>query len=298
LYGVCSRDKEVVENCAKQWECHAWTIQSLMLEDPNVDVIYISTPIGLHAEHIKLALNANKHVWCEKPFTSTIKDTKYLINLSRKKKLSICESYMFLYHPQFEQIYNILEQKQLGEIISVNCRFGIPNLAKPGFRNNPSLGGGAFLDVGCYPLIILVMLFPKVKFKVLISSIFQQDDEPVDSKGFAVISLSNGVTAYIEWGINIAYRNEINIWGTQKSIFSDRVFSKKDVDLLSIIIRDIQGVENSIPIISANHFQEMLKHFLEVTIDSKKSEAERIFIMRRAKLIEDVFSFSLKTNYL
>ena len=297
LYGVCSRNKEVVDNYAKIWECHSWTNPVLMLEDSSIDVVYLSTPISLHAQQTKNILNANKHVWCEKPFTTTFIDAKNLVNLSRKKNLSVCEGYMFLYHPQFKAIYHQLEEKKLGEIISINCRFGIPYLTNPGFRNNQQLGGGAFFDVGCYPLITLIMLFPKEELKVLFASISKQNNKSVDTKGFAVISLTNGITAYVEWGIDVSYRNEINIWGTQKSLFSDRIFSKDSVYLPSLDIRDTKGdKENNIPIDSADHFSEMLKYFVEVTLDSEKSEIERDLILKRAKLLHGVFSSSVILN--
>ena len=64
LVGVCSRNRKVVDDCAKQWECHGWISPSEMLDCDNVDVVYIATPIGVHFSLSEQALKAGKHVWC------------------------------------------------------------------------------------------------------------------------------------------------------------------------------------------------------------------------------------------
>ena len=79
LIGICSRNQKSVAECALEWDCIGWIDPTEMLENDRVDVIYIATPIGVHANLAIKALNAGKHVWCEKPLTCDYKDTKALI---------------------------------------------------------------------------------------------------------------------------------------------------------------------------------------------------------------------------
>ena len=79
LIGVCSRNKDSVSECALKWDCIGWIDPTKMLENDKVDIIYISTPIGVHANLVTQALNADKHVWCEKPLTCNFEDSNQLI---------------------------------------------------------------------------------------------------------------------------------------------------------------------------------------------------------------------------
>ena len=83
LVGVCSRNRKVVDECAKQWECHGWISPGEMLNCDDVDVVYIATPIGVHFSLSEQALKAGKHVWCEKPLTCIMKRLNFLYLLQR-----------------------------------------------------------------------------------------------------------------------------------------------------------------------------------------------------------------------
>ena len=121
LFGVCSRNNDIVKESAKKWDCFGWTNYKEMLKVPEIDVIYIATPIGLHFSYSEKALNAGKHVWCEKPLTSSYKKTDALMKLAEKNDRLILESFMYLYHPQFKMVKKFIDDnKKLNSII---CRF-------------------------------------------------------------------------------------------------------------------------------------------------------------------------------
>ena len=119
IYGVFSRNKEIVKECCKQWECRSWDTIDDMLSDPNLDIIYLATPTGLHYEHGLNVLQSNKHLWCEKPFTTNLEKTQNLIDISNKRNLSVCEGFMYLYHPQFIKLKEYIDKRELGKIKSI-----------------------------------------------------------------------------------------------------------------------------------------------------------------------------------
>jgi len=161
LYGVCSRNLSTTSSSAHKWNCMKWVDPTSMLCDPKVDIVYVSTPIGLHYQQGKQVLDAKKHFWCEKPLTCKLEDTLELLESAGNKGLSICEGQMFLYHPQYQKLIDYVESFQLGNILSIDCKFGIPRLENESFRTNSSLGGGAFFDVGCYTVAAILGLFSK-----------------------------------------------------------------------------------------------------------------------------------------
>jgi predicted dehydrogenase len=290
LYGVCSRNENTVNSCAGKWNCKAWTDPGPMLLDPDVDIIYVATPIGLHFEHGKRVLDANKHFWCEKPLTCRLQDTLELLELSRSKGLSVCEGHMYLHHPQFRKLASYVSDGSLGSIVSIGCRFGIPRLEQASFRTDPALGGGALFDVGCYPIAAIQALFPDQAMDVSYAEVVAQHGSAVDTDGHAIIAVSNGVTAYLEWRINCAYRNEIDIWGDKGSVFSDKVFSKPADHIPVFRLRDTHGVETTQQGEAGNHFVSMLQHFRSTVSDLEASEKERSRIALRADLLHRIWS--------
>lgn len=288
LYGVCSRNAEVVSRCAFEQACLGWTDSEKMLEDSMVDVVYLSTPIGLHASQGLSVLRTNKHLWCEKPLAENIEKVSELVALSLVRGKSLAEGFMYLYHPQFSQVVEILSSGTLGEIRNITCQFGIPPLERPGFRLIPELGGGAFLDVGCYPVSAAASFFPGLTPEVLFSKIDTVCGSPVDYEGRAILRYRNGATATLDWGINHAYRNEIDIWGSRGSVSTERFFSKTADYIPQFRFHDLNGRETCKVGQCGNHFVAMFEAFRQLVDDPVKAEYERGVIMRRAQLMDEI----------
>ena len=290
LYGVCSRNINIVDTSAHKWNCIKWIDPSLMLCDPMVDIIYVATPIGLHYQHGKQVLNAKKHLWCEKPLTCNLQDTLELLEIAESNRLSICEGLMFLYHPQFKKLIHYVEGFKLGKILSLDCKFGIPRLKNKSFRENLALGGGAFFDVGCYPVAAILGLFNYADHHLTYAKISVPPDGSVDTDGQALVTLSNGVNASLEWRINSSYRNEINIWGNEGSLFTERLFSKQSNYSPLFHIKSMHGIESTEDVSEGDQFQLMFQQFLSTIYDVRIAELERKYIIRRAILMNDIWS--------
>ncbi len=289
LLGVCSRSDDEVIEMADQWNCHGWHSSEEMLVHPELDVVYIASPIALHFSMAKQALKAGKHVWCEKPLTCCYRETQALVTMAEENGKVLTESFMYLYHPQFKKIKQFIEESK--QIKSVICRFGIPDLAVPGFRNDPKLCGGALWDISSYNISALLALFPEQQVEVLFSEIIQKEDSPVDSEGRAILRFSNGVTAYLEWAIGVAYKNEIDFWSTEGSLYTDKIFSKPVGYQPSFYLRDLNGNIHLEDGEECEQFMEMFRHFAEMMGDEVMIMAERKSILQRAKLMNNIVNF-------
>ena len=289
LVGVCSRNRRVVDECAKQWKCDGWICPSEMLNCDNVDVVYISTPIGIHFSLSEQALKAGKHVWCEKPLTCDYEETKFLVSLAEKFNKGLTESFMYLHHSQFLRVKQFIDESK--QVHSVICRFGLPPLENPGFRNEPKLCGGALWDVASYTVSAVLALFPNQKVDILFSEVQQKEDFPVDTEGRVILRFSKGATAYLEWGVGVAYKNELDVWADNGSLFTDKIFSKPKDYKPKFYMRDLNGnvrVEHGE---QSEQFVQMFHNFVQLIGDEQKIVAEREAILARAKLMNDIVNF-------
>jgi predicted dehydrogenase len=251
----------------------AWESCPDMLKDPNVDLVYIATPTGLHFEQSQEVFNAGKHLICEKALTDDAGRSLALIQLAKEKILVLCEAFMHTYHPQFRKVAELIQSPSFGEILNFSCCFGIPTLDNPGFRNVKELVGGAFLDVGSYTFCTAVSLLGKLPTGLKVEMEYQ--DDGIDKSGVAYLRYGTSQHGYLSWGYHRAYRAELMVWGGSQSLYADRIFTKNDDYVSSVLLRDVHGKENRISIEPANSFVEMFK-----TIHSavhNKSDRETLY---------------------
>ncbi len=280
LIGLTTRNIDAARSEAAKYSCRVWATPENMLSSSDVDAVYLSTPIGLHYEQGKEILAANKHLWCDKSLTARSLDTDDLCALARNRRRSICEAFMYLYHPQFLRIKDVvMRQRALGDVSSITCRFGLPPLDNPGFRHSRELGGGALLDVACYPLSLALHLTNEEP-RVLARRLQCAPGFEVDTSGFSVLEFPSGLVAYLEWGYQRAYTNEVRVCGTAGSLYADRVFSKSSGLGVNIDFFDAHGMGRTETVEFTNSYVQMLKLFAHAATDDElqtrlRHEAQR-----------------------
>lgn len=292
LLGVCSRNSEVVSGVRNAFQCTSWGHPGEMLADPRVDAVYVSTPIALHAAHGALVLRAGKHLWCDKPLAETSAQVANLVALSCEQGVTLAEGFMYLYHAQFAYLQQTLTSGRLGIVHSITCRFGIPTLANPGFRTDPAMGGGAFLDVGSYPISVIVSLYPNADPEVLFSEIITAKGSLVDTGGRALLRYNGEMCAMLDWHTGCAYRNEIDFWGTEGSVSCKRAFSKSADYVPCFRVLDRYGRESQEVGRAENHFVGMFMAFRSLIDDRVLADRERLLIMQRGRLIDRIGAHS------
>ncbi len=153
LFAVGSRSEESAQAYAAEHSIpRAHGTYEALLADPEVDVIYNSLPNHLHAEWTIKALEAGKHVLCEKPFALTLDEVDAMSEAAQRTGKVLAEAFMYRTHPQTIKAKEIVDSGELGKILIVKGGFTF-TFARPGnYRLDPALGGGGLWDVGCYPL--------------------------------------------------------------------------------------------------------------------------------------------------
>lgn len=130
-----------------------------LLADPDVEAVYNPLPNHLHLEWSRKALQAGKHVLCEKPIAMNAAEAEQLIGVRDRTGLKIEEAFMVRNHPQWLRVRELIEAGRIGELRAVQIAFTYQNTDPDDIRNNPATGGGAIYDLGCYACTLARFVF-------------------------------------------------------------------------------------------------------------------------------------------
>ena len=154
VIAVASRDAVRAETYAREHEIpKAYGSYEALLEDPDVEAVYVSLPNALHVEWTLRALEAGKHVLCEKPFSRRPEEVERAFELADSKQLVLSEAFMWRHHPQTKTLASLVDEGAVGRPRVVRAAFGFQVASVHGAddaRLSPELDGGALMDVGCY----------------------------------------------------------------------------------------------------------------------------------------------------
>ncbi|NJM41409.1 MAG: Gfo/Idh/MocA family oxidoreductase, partial [Anaerolineae bacterium] len=153
LIAVASRRADKGREYADEWGIDiAYSAYEDMLADPEVHVIYNPLPNGLHAEWTIQAVQAGKHVLCEKPMTVTVSEMDAVIEAVEQNHVVVTEAFMYRHHPQTLKVKELIDAGAIGEVKLVRGSFSFTIADPRNVRLNPDLAGGSIWDVGCYPI--------------------------------------------------------------------------------------------------------------------------------------------------
>jgi predicted dehydrogenase len=217
LLAVASRSSEKAEQFAIDYKADRYygSYEDL-IADPQVDVIYIATPHIYHAELSKKCLMGGKHVLCEKPFAMNAKEAKEVYDLAAEKNLFIAEALWTRFLPTYIKVKDLVEDESLGKIMSINSDFGFKAKYNPDSRLfKKSLGGGALLDVGIYPIFFAVNLLGEPE---TITTSAYIGPTGVDESCFMIFDYGGGVFAQLSCSLVSNNTQETNINGTSKRL--------------------------------------------------------------------------------
>ncbi|MGO4145711.1 Gfo/Idh/MocA family protein [Paenarthrobacter sp. YAF11_1] len=205
-----------------------------LVADPDVDVIYISTPHTFHSENALLALKAGKHVLVEKPFAMNAEQAREVTEYAESSGLVVLEAMWTRYLPHMVRIRELISSGALGEVRTLIADHN-QNLPKdPAHRlNNPALGGGALLDLGIYPVSFAFDIFGS---PTAIRATASKTPTGVDRQTAMIFEYSNGEQALIHCALDTAGPNRASIIGTAGRIdieavwYAPSAFTRSDAD--------------------------------------------------------------------
>jgi D-xylose 1-dehydrogenase (NADP+, D-xylono-1,5-lactone-forming) len=151
LVAVASRDQSRADEYAREWEIErAYGSYAALLEDADVEAVYISLPNTLHCEWSIHAVEAGKHVLCEKPMSRYVADVEAAFDAAERSGRILTEAFMYRHNPQTARLRDLVDEGAIGDLRVVRSCFSYALYDEDNIRLRPDVEGGSLMDVGCY----------------------------------------------------------------------------------------------------------------------------------------------------
>jgi predicted dehydrogenase len=166
-----------------------------LLADPQIEAVYNPLPNQLHVPWSIKAAEAGKHVLCEKPISMTVAEARSLLEVQQRTGVTIGEAFMVRTHPQWLRTRELLASGRIGSLRSIQGFFSYFNTDPKNIRNIPECGGGALMDIGCYPINTSRFLFGEEPWRV--SAVVEKDPKfQVDRLTSAILEFPSGQASF------------------------------------------------------------------------------------------------------
>src|SRR3954469_4685004 len=196
---VASRDQAKASAYAHEWQIpRALGPYDALLNDRDIDVIYISLPNSLHVEWTIRALEAGKHVLCEKPLALSVEEVDRITDACRRSGRAAAEAFMYRHHPLTHMVQQVVGSGRLGAVKSYRGAFTFALTREGDVRLDPAMGGGSLWDVGCYPLSYANLLAGTEPAEVFAWQ--RASDRGVDMELSAMMRYADGSIAQFDCG--------------------------------------------------------------------------------------------------
>jgi len=218
LYAVASSNLERAQAFAQQYNGEkTYDSYEALVNDPQVDAIYIATPHRFHFDNIRLCLTAGKPVLCEKPLTVNAVETKQLIELARVNNIFLMEALWTRYLPIYQQVRHWLDEGIIGDVKLLVSTFGI-NVSKEQTDRwlSPELAGGTLLDMGVYPIAVSQWIMGREPQSFSAQAYLGKTG--VDELTAVLLKYDNGVISQFSSNFISDDANEFFIYGSQGHI--------------------------------------------------------------------------------
>ena len=213
LMAVASRDLATARSYADKNQIpRAYGSYRQLLDDPDIDAVYISLPNHLHCEWSVAAAERGKHVLCEKPLVLTLDEMDRVESAARDSGVTVTEAFMYLHHPQTRRLLEMIRSDELGQLQSIRSHFSFYLAPDSGnVRLRSEMGGGSLWDVGVYPVSFSVVMAdagPPIE----VTAARRDGETGIDIAFDGQLRFANDVVAQIscgfrrppEWGATLA----------------------------------------------------------------------------------------------
>lgn len=213
IAAIAAREKERAEEFAKEFSIEkSYGSYEELVNDPEIELVYVATVNSTHAELAKLCINANKPVLVEKPFSHNAITTKEVLDLAKEKNVFCGEALWTKYMPQFFVLMDGIRKGVIGDVRFVNSTFGYAVADKDRILS-PELAGGALLDLGIYPFNLTLSSIPMPPISMISSNLKFKTE--LDAQDTFIINYPQGRTATIFLSAINTLNNKTVINGTK-----------------------------------------------------------------------------------
>ena len=199
LYAIAGRNEAKVQSYKDEFGFEkAYVGYDKLLEDPDVQAVYIPLPNNLHKEWVIKALKAGKHVLCEKPLALNAEDAKEMFAVAKENNVILMEAYAYLHSPYIQSLKDDIKSGVIGDVEFVDTAFFTQYYVED-IRMYKELGGGAIYDLGCYCTTMILSLVDSAPDFVMAKAEF--NDKGADVLSSVILKFENGARAVFNVGM-------------------------------------------------------------------------------------------------
>ena len=216
--GIASRSRDKAEEAAARLGiAKAYGSYEELLADEAIDAVYNPLPNYLHVPWSIRALEAGKHVLCEKPIALSVAEAETLVEAGRRHpRLKLMEAFMYRHHPQWVAAKRLVDEGGIGELRSISSLFSYFNRNADDIRNQGAYGGGGLMDIGCYPISLSRFLFG-VEPERVVGRLEHDPDFHVDRLASAILDFGTGTSTFT-CGTQLVPFQRVHIQGTDGQV--------------------------------------------------------------------------------
>ncbi|MBT4288513.1 MAG: Gfo/Idh/MocA family oxidoreductase [Deltaproteobacteria bacterium] len=218
IQAVASASLAKAEALAEQLNIpKAFGSYEVLLDDPDIDAVYIPLPNHLHVPWSIKALEAGKHVLCEKPLALTTVEAQELLDVSKKyPTLKIMEGFMYRHHPQWQKARELVVDGEIGRLQTIQSFFSYYNTDPSNVRNIVDIGGGGLMDIGCYSISLSRFIFEDEPKNIC--GLIEYDPQlKIDRIASGILEFDRGTSTFT-CSTQMAPYQRVNIYGTEGRI--------------------------------------------------------------------------------
>lgn len=215
IVAISSRNLDTAKAAAKQLGIpKAYGSYEELLADPEIDAVYNPLPNHLHVPWSIKALEAGKHVLCEKPIAMTAAEAQTLVDAARKyPQLKVMEAFMYRHTPQWQTAKQLVKQGKIGELRTINSFFSYYLTDATNVRNMADIGGGGIMDIGCYNISLSRFIFGREPQRVV--GVVEYDPQlRIDRLGSGMMDFGTGTSTFT-YATQLSPYQRVNIYGTR-----------------------------------------------------------------------------------
>jgi predicted dehydrogenase len=211
-----------------------------LLDDPQVEAVYVALPNRLHAEWSEAALDAEKAVLCEKPLCGTVEDTEAVLAAARRTGGLLWEAFVFPFHEQIARVRELLSGGVIGDLREIQSSFHFLLADRENVRMSRELQGGSLQDVGCYPIRLARLLFEAEPERGRASAVWS--DTRVDEEMAGELIFPGDRRLLFSCGFRLAPDTSTRIMGSLRRIHLSNPFHPRACDTIEVIDDDERTV--------------------------------------------------------
>ncbi|RCW74742.1 Gfo/Idh/MocA family protein [Saliterribacillus persicus] len=218
VVAIASRHADKANEAAKELGIKtSYDTYEALLQDQEIDAVYIPLPNSLHKEWVRKAAEHGKHILCEKPVALNKEELAEMVEVTKKHDVYFMEAFMYQFHPQHLKVKELIEAGEIGDISYMDASFSFFLDDGENIRLNADLGGGAIYDVGCYTLHTIRNILNEEPVKVYANARIDSTFG-VDTTTAGVLSFKDGIQASFNASFDIMARQSYEVIGSAGKI--------------------------------------------------------------------------------